>query len=602
MDQIKNLLDQLRRNPIRADLHNSLGRLYQQRGDTSEAVKHFLAAARLFAGHDSPARNVNKAMALLRKMIRDFPSHHDSYYLLAEILQEMDNQEEAIEVYKALSDLYRRDKKHLMAVSVFDKAIAANPDDQETWIRFAELNRDAGMPFHAAQAFVKAAAIGLETRKGEPPAGIVVEALKLDPENTEAYELFKNLSKRGETGEKQERDILNLANEVDRNGQYDQALVLLDLLKGTTIQDEAHRAITRIRGHLGFENETMDPAEESERRTLSRRFAGTKVLVVDDEKEILLLLEQILTGEGFQVYVASDGETGLEVYLRERPPLVVSDAMLPKLHGFELCRRIKEESSNAVKVMILTAVYKKYKYKGKVQEEYNVDEYLDKPFQITEFLQSIYKMAEGISESAQEIIASVPEPADRVSDELTFMLAAGDDRDTASKVTAYCERNGFTLLRAGKPMDYVDMLEQEVPDILFIAEPFPGLDADLAAYIVRGIFNNQWTTVVMITKDRSRMESPLEEFDHRIIAPVDNPVLDNIVNLHRSSHGPSENRRERAGKPDERRIEAVVRSKVERILKSHSQLEEYYSTKVRELEEEVQRLREELAERENFGF
>jgi tetratricopeptide (TPR) repeat protein len=203
MNQIKTLQEQIRKNPARADLHNSLGRLYQQQGDSTEAVKHFLAAARLFSGMNSPSRNVNKALAILRKLVRDFPSHNDSYYLLAEILQEMDNQDEAVEVYKSLSDLYRKEGKHLMAVSVFDKAISAAPDDQENWIRFGELNRDAGMPFHASQAFVKAASLGLEKRKGEPPAGLVVQALVLDPENAEALELFKNLSRRGKTWEKQ---------------------------------------------------------------------------------------------------------------------------------------------------------------------------------------------------------------------------------------------------------------------------------------------------------------------------------------------------------------------------------------------------------------
>lgn len=598
MNTIQDLLDQLRKNPGKADLHNSLGRLYQQNGDASEAIKHFLAAARLFSATDSPSRNVNKALVILRKMVRDFPSHHDSYYLLAEILQEMDHQEEAVDVYRALSDLYRSEGKHLMAVSVFDKAIAADPDDQDSWIQFAELNRDAGMPFHAAQAMVKAASIGLETRKGEPPAALVVEALKLDPENAEAQELFRNLSRRGKTVEKQEQDILDLADEVDRNGQYDQALALLGLLDETTLKDEARKTAEIIRRHSGVEQEIQSEEEVSERKTLSRRFAGTKILVVEDEHEILLLLEQILSGEGFKVFTAGDGEKGLEIYMHERPPLVVSDAMLPKLHGFELCRRIKEESENTAKVMILTAVYKKYKYKGKVQEEYNVDEYLDKPFQITEFLQAVYKMAENIPETMEDVSRWAPQLEQDISGDLTLMLASSEDMDIVSKMTAYCERNRFSLLKARGAKEYLDMLEKEVPDILLISDPFPGLDLDIAAYLVRHILDNHWTTLVMVTRDRSRMEGPADTFNHRIIAPLDNSVLDNVINLHRSSHGPDNHRGERTGSLDERRLESVVRSKVERILKSHNQLEEYYSTRIRELEEEIESLKEKLGNEE----
>ena len=216
MEQIKEFLKQLRKHPNRPDLHNSLGGLYQQKGDVGEASKHFLAAARLFSVPDSPHRNLNKAIAILRKMARDFPSHHDSYYLLAEILEEMDNHEEAKEVYGQLSNIYRKEGKHLMAVSVFDKVISVDPEDMEKWIQFATLNRDAGMPFHAAQAFVQAASLALKTRKGEPAVGLVIEALKLDSENTEAHELFRILAGSGETESVHETEILQLAKEVDR--------------------------------------------------------------------------------------------------------------------------------------------------------------------------------------------------------------------------------------------------------------------------------------------------------------------------------------------------------------------------------------------------
>jgi len=602
MDQIKELLEQIKKYPAKADLHNSIGRLYQQRGDASEAIKHFLAAARLFSGQNSPSRNVNKALAILRKLIRDFPTHNDSYYLLAETFQEMEHQEEAVDVYKALSDLYRKEGKYLMAVSVFDKAISANPEDQESWIKFGELNRDAGMPFHAAQALVKAASLGFEAEDGEPAAGLVVQALALDPENAEALELFRNLSKRGKTAEKHEREILDLSTEVDKNGQYDQALALLGLLEGTSLNDEAREAARKIQEHSGIEEENGGNADLGNRKSLSRKFAGTKVLVVDDESEILLLLEQILTGEGFQVFTASDGKKGLEVYLRERPPLVVSDAMLPKLHGFELCHRIKAESDNAAKVMILTAVYKKYKYKGKVQEEYNVDEYLDKPFQITEFLQAIYKMAEGITEAKHESPGAEEKAAvDDLTREVSVLLAVRDGVEVASKVTTFCERNGLTLSKAKEPKELLNILQHAEPDIFLFSDPFPGLDTDIIGTLLRDILDNHWTTLVMVTKDRSRMQGSAGLFDHRIISPFTNSVLENVVSLRRSSHRFAKGQEGKSGSLAERRLESVVRSKVDRILKSHSQLEESYSMRVRELEEENLELKKELLKREGCG-
>ena len=86
-----------------------------------------------------------------------------------------------------------------MAVSVFDKALSFDPDNRENLVRFGELNRDAGMPFHAAQAFMRAAALASgEEGGGGEAAGLVVRALALDHENAEALELFWTLLNQGE--------------------------------------------------------------------------------------------------------------------------------------------------------------------------------------------------------------------------------------------------------------------------------------------------------------------------------------------------------------------------------------------------------------------
>lgn len=597
MEQIKDLLNQLRKQPNRPDLHNTLGGLYQQKGDKGEAAKHFLAAARLFSIPDSAHRNLNKAIAILRKMMRDFPAHYDSYYLLAEILEEMDNQEEAVEVYSELSNIYRNEGKHLMAVSVFDKVISADPDVQEKWIKFATLNSDAGMPFHAAQAYVHAASLGMEKKTGEPAADLAVKALNLDWENQEAQELFRTLSGMGQTESSHEDQILELAKEVDRSGQYEQALLLLDLLKGTALKEKAEETADKIRLHSGFE-ETLDLDGEKLRSSEPGKFAGMKIMVVDDEREIVLLLEQILSGEGFEVFTAMDGQEGLAMYMKERPPLVVTDAMMPKIHGFELCRRIKEESDNTAKVLILTAVYKKYKYKGKVQEEYNVDEYLDKPFQITEFLEVVTRMAENAREAPKYLPSKVPEIQEVPHDQLSMLLVSESDADLSEKVTKYCQNSGIELEIAKESRQLVSILARVLPDIILVTDAIPGFDSSAIARVLKGFLDLQRNTLVLVTKDRSKLEGEGEDFDHRVMAPIDRGILDNIVQIHRSSPRVAAGRGRKTMTHSEKRVDAIVRSKVSRILKSHTQLEEYYSTKVKELEEEVEGLKEELGKRD----
>lgn len=103
------------------------------------------------------------------------------------------------------------------------------------------------------------------------------------------------------------------------------------------------------------------------------------VLVVDDEPNILLSLEFLMTQMGLDVRVASDGETALDAIGQKVPDLVLLDVMLPKCDGYQVCRKIRANPKlDQVKVVMLTA-------KGKDAErkkglEAGADDYITKPF------------------------------------------------------------------------------------------------------------------------------------------------------------------------------------------------------------------------------
>jgi len=81
-----------------------------------------------------------------------------------------------------------------------------------------------------------------------------------------------------------------------------------------------------------------------------------KVLVADDERNILLSLEFLLKREGFEVTVAGDGDAALEAAVSSRPDLVLLDVMMPKKNGYEVCQRIRANPDlQATKVIMLTA-------------------------------------------------------------------------------------------------------------------------------------------------------------------------------------------------------------------------------------------------------
>jgi DNA-binding response OmpR family regulator len=101
------------------------------------------------------------------------------------------------------------------------------------------------------------------------------------------------------------------------------------------------------------------------------------ILLVDDEPAILKLARMYLAREGYRIQDAMDGEAALEAVNRLKPALVVLDVMLPKLDGFEVCRRLRAEN-NDVAILMLTA--RDEDIDKIVGLELGADDYLTKPF------------------------------------------------------------------------------------------------------------------------------------------------------------------------------------------------------------------------------
>ena len=107
-----------------------------------------------------------------------------------------------------------------------------------------------------------------------------------------------------------------------------------------------------------------------------------KILIVDDEAHIRMLLEQTLEDledEGVNFYSAQNGEEALEIIQAEKPQLVFLDVMMPKLNGMEVCRRVKKELMlENVFIVLLTAKGQELdRQKG---QEVGADLYMTKPF------------------------------------------------------------------------------------------------------------------------------------------------------------------------------------------------------------------------------
>jgi DNA-binding response OmpR family regulator len=103
---------------------------------------------------------------------------------------------------------------------------------------------------------------------------------------------------------------------------------------------------------------------------------GKKVLLIDDDRDLLELSRQIFTSAGAQVVTACDGSEGIRKFLTDRPDLILLDIMMPGINGFEVCRKIRQISN--IPLIILTALHGE---QNMVQAlDLGADDFLLKPF------------------------------------------------------------------------------------------------------------------------------------------------------------------------------------------------------------------------------
>lgn len=114
-----------------------------------------------------------------------------------------------------------------------------------------------------------------------------------------------------------------------------------------------------------------------------------KVLIVDDEHHIRILLEQTLEeleDEGVELLSAGDGETALTLIEAEKPDLVFLDVMMPKMNGFDVCYQVKKQLElRDIYIIMLTA--KGQEFDKKKGEEVGANLYMTKPFDPDELLE-----------------------------------------------------------------------------------------------------------------------------------------------------------------------------------------------------------------------
>ena len=152
-----------------------------------------------------------------------------------------------------------------------------------------------------------------------------------------------------------------------------------------------------------------------------------RVLVVDDEPVIRQIVKQALLQRGYDVIEAPSGMDALRLIKEREPDAVLLDAMLPDVHGFDVCKRLKESRRyNHIPVVMMTAVYKGWRMAADLKESYGIASYLEKPFDIHEVVRHLENAIAGRPSDGKPDAAALSAEAQRLYAEGSKAYQRGD--------------------------------------------------------------------------------------------------------------------------------------------------------------------------------
>lgn len=128
-----------------------------------------------------------------------------------------------------------------------------------------------------------------------------------------------------------------------------------------------------------------------------------KILIVDYDSKSLKVLSDLFEANSLQVVTAADGQQAYEVFKKEKPDLIVLEAMLPKLHGFDLTQKIYNETKGSVPVVIVTGLYKGPQYKNEALRSFGAADYFEKPYDHNKLLSSVMNLLHGEIEIEEDL-------------------------------------------------------------------------------------------------------------------------------------------------------------------------------------------------------
>jgi DNA-binding response OmpR family regulator len=130
-----------------------------------------------------------------------------------------------------------------------------------------------------------------------------------------------------------------------------------------------------------------------------------RVLIVEDSELLLRIMLDAIEAEGHEVITAGDGEVALRRFIEEKPGLVITDCLIPKMDGFKLVRNLREfEAPHRTPVVMTSAIYRKAGYKD-VALDAGADLYLVKPTNPEEYREFVARVDRLLETVPREVLS-----------------------------------------------------------------------------------------------------------------------------------------------------------------------------------------------------
>ena len=259
-------------------------------------------------------------------------------------------------------------------------------------------------------------------------------------------------------------------------------------LSGPTTDEVLDATAEMALPELDVEVGSEDDAGEEVIGSVGVRAGPATILAVDDDPDVLKIVDKALKGSGHKIEFARDGREAEEKLAKGRYDLVLLDAMLPHVHGFELCSRLKANvRTRNMPVILMTAVYRGWRYAHDARSTFGADDYIEKPFHLPDLVKRVEAKLSGVP------VPPSPDESEQLYQEGMGKLEAGLHAE-ARKVLEHAVRKDplsaraqFALARAmEKEGDVFHAISAYERSVELRPNLFPALKALAALYERKG--------------------------------------------------------------------------------------------------------------------